>query len=143
MICTMIHPTAPSPDHTKVQAGTMLRVLIPLVVGLLLPFSTSAQEAGGERLFHQRCAACHNIEGGQNKMGPRLLGVVGRVAGSVEGANYSDAMRSSGITWDRQSLDKFLAAPRQMIRGTRMTVSIPDAAQRTVIIEYLESQSPD
>ncbi|MBY3157706.1 c-type cytochrome [Rhizobium laguerreae] len=138
----MIHPTAPSPDHTKVQAGTMLRVFIPLV-GLLLPFSTSAQEADGERLFQQRCAACHNIEQGPNKMGPPLLGVVGRVAGSVEGANYSDAMRSSGITWDPRSLDTFLAAPRQIILGTRMTVSIPDAAQRTAIIEYLESQSPD
>jgi cytochrome c len=113
------------------------------MVGLFLPSSASAQEADGERLFRQRCAACHSIEQGQNKMGPLLLGVVGRAAGSVEGANYSDAMRSSGITWDRKSLDTFLAAPRQMIRGTRMIVSVPDAAQRTAIVEYLESRLPD
>jgi cytochrome c len=52
-------------------------------------------------------------------------------------------MQASVITWDRQSLDTFLAAPRQMIRGTRMTVSVPDTAQQAAIINYLESQSPD
>lgn len=53
-------------------------------------------------------------------MGPLLFGIIGRTAGSVKSANYSDTMRSSRITWDRQSLDTFLAAPRQLVRGTRM-----------------------
>ncbi|NKN37325.1 c-type cytochrome [Agrobacterium sp. a22-2] len=122
--------------------GILRTILLPFSV-LLFPLSAAAQEADGQRLFQQRCATCHTIGPGQNKTGPQLLGIIGRAAGSVEGATYSEAMQSSGITWDRQSLDTFLAAPRQMIRGTRMTVSVPNAAQRAAIIDYLESQSPD
>jgi cytochrome c len=143
VICTTIHATAATAaGRIEALTGALLAILV-LIAGLFFASSAAAQEADGERLFRQRCAACHNIEPGQNKMGPHLLGVIGRTAASVEGANYSDAMQSSGITWDRQSLDTFLAAPRQMMRGTRMTVSVPDAAQRAAIIDYLESQSPD
>jgi cytochrome c len=46
-------------------------------------------------------------------------------------------MRSSGLLWDRQSLDAFLAAPRQTIPGTSMTVGVPDAAQRAAIIGFV------
>lgn len=142
MICTTIHSiTAPAAGRFKGPAGALLTIILP--IGLFFGSSAAAQEVDGERLFRQRCAACHNIEPGQTKMGPSLLGIIGRTAGSVEGANYSQAMQSSGITWDRQSLETFLTAPRQMIRGTRMTVSIPDGAQRAAIINYLESQSPD
>lgn len=143
MILSAIHVTAaPSAGRIKGKVGALLAILLP-ISGLFFPCSATAQEAEGARLFRQRCSTCHNIGPGQNKMGPQLLGVIGRTAGRVEGAKYSEAMQSSDITWDRQSLDTFLAAPRQMIRGTRMTVSVPDAAQRTAIIDYLESQSPD
>lgn len=141
MISNMIHATAANAAG-RITAPALLAILVPFA-GLFYPVSVAAQEADGQRLFQQRCATCHSMEPGQRKMGPQLLGIVGRTAGSVEGANYSGAMQSSGIVWDRQSLDTFLTAPRQMIRGTRMTVSIPDAAQRAAIIDYLESQSPD
>lgn len=112
-----------------------------LVTGyLLLPVPTSAQQADGERLFQQRCGSCHSLEPGQTRAGPHLSGVVGRTAGSVEGARYSAAMRESGIVWDSQSLDDFLAAPRQMIPGTSMTVGVPNAAQRAAIISHLEGE---
>lgn len=107
--------------------------------GLLLPAAASAQQADGERLFRQRCSACHTMDPGQNRVGPHLSGVVGRTAGNVEGARYSAAMRESGIVWNAQSLDTFLAAPRQMVQGTTMTVGIPNAVQRAAIIAYLES----
>lgn len=64
-------------------------------VGLLLPAAASAQQADGERLFRQRCSACHTMDSGQNRAGPHLSGVVGRTAGSVRGARYSAAMRES------------------------------------------------
>ncbi|MDE3876467.1 c-type cytochrome [Sinorhizobium meliloti] len=112
------------------------------MAGLFYPLSAAAQEAEGQRLFRQRCATCRSTGPGQQNC-PLLFGIIGRTAGSVEGANYSDTMRSSGITWDRQSLDTFLPAPRQLVRGTRMTVSVPEAAQRIAIIDYLESRSVD
>lgn len=106
--------------------------------GLLLPAAASAQQADGERLFRQRCGTCHSMDAGQDRAGPHLSGVIGRPAGSVEDARYSDAMRDSGIVWNSQSLDTFLAGPRQMVPGTSMTVGIPNAAQRAAIISYLE-----
>ncbi|MBB2969853.1 c-type cytochrome [Mesorhizobium sp. RMAD-H1] len=106
--------------------------------GLLLPAAASAQQADGERLFRQRCGTCHSLEPGQNRAGPHLSGIMGRKAGSIEGARYSAALRESNIVWDSQSLDTFLTAPRQMVPGTQMTVGVPNAAQRAAIITYLE-----
>jgi cytochrome c len=122
---------------TMCRAHSPLAVLLA-VAGLMLPAAASAQQADGERLFRQRCGTCHSLEPSQNRAGPHLSGVIGRTAGSVEGARYSAAMREFGIAWDSQSLDTFLAAPRQMVPGTSMTVGVPNAAQRAAIISYLE-----
>ncbi|WP_313958428.1 c-type cytochrome [Chelativorans salis] len=111
-----------------------------MTAGLFAPVAATAQQADGERLFQQRCGGCHSTEAGRNRIGPHLSGVIGRAAGSIEGARYSDAMRDSGIVWDNQLLDTFLAAPREMVSGARMTVAVPDADQRAAIIAYLESQ---
>lgn len=119
------------------RARLLLTALVTSA-GLLLPAAASAQQADGERLFRQRCGACHTMEPGQNRVGPHLSGVIGRSAGSVEGARYSAAMQESGIVWDARSLDTFLAAPRQMVQGTTMTVGLPNAEQRAAIITYLE-----
>lgn len=130
-------------DATLVVVPCLLPIrlsLAPLLaaVGLLLPAAASAQQADGERLFRQRCGTCHSLDAGQNRAGPHLSGIIGRAAGSVEDARYSAAMRDSNIVWDNESLDTFLAAPRQMVPGTSMTVGIPNAEQRAAIIAYLE-----
>jgi cytochrome c len=109
-----------------------------LTSALFFPSAALSQQADGERLFRQRCGSCHTIDSGQNRLGPHLSGVFGRTAGSVEDARYSAAMRESGIVWDAQSLDAFLAAPRQMVQGTTMTVGLPSAEQRAAIITYLK-----
>lgn len=102
--------------------------------------AASAQETGdGERQFRQRCAACHALEAGQNKAGPHLDGLIGRKAGSVEGARYSRAMQAAEITWDERTLDGFLANPRKAVAGTTMVVGVPNEAQRKAIIAYLKS----
>lgn len=126
-----------SPAMSITRARAFLAALLA-AAGLLLPDAASAQQADGERLFRQRCGACHSLEPGQNRAGPHLSGVIGRTAGSVEGARYSAALRESDIVWDGGTLDTFLAAPRQMVPGTSMTVGVPNAAQRAAIIGYLE-----
>ncbi|WP_261333108.1 c-type cytochrome [Rhizobium leguminosarum] len=100
----------------------------------------AAQQVDGR--FRQRCGACHSIDPGQQKSGPHLTGVIGRTAGSIEGARYSGPMRASGIIWDKATLYTFLTAPRRLIPGTTMTVAVPDATQRAAIITYLEGQQP-
>lgn len=107
--------------------------------------SAGAQDpaADGERQFRTSCGSCHSIEPGQNRVGPQLSGVVGREAGSVEGARYSAAMKRSGIVWDAATLDAYLATPRQAVPGTSMPVGLANAGQRAQIIEYLRSLSRD
>lgn len=39
---------------------------------------------GGAKLFKAKCATCHTAnDGGPNKQGPNLFGVMGRTAGQV------------------------------------------------------------
>jgi cytochrome c len=96
-----------------------------------------ADAASGERLFRQRCGACHQIATTRNGVGPHLQGVVGRAAGSVEGFNYSPALRNSGITWTADTLGTYLTNPTAMVRGTKMVQRFNNADDRTAIIQFL------
>jgi cytochrome c len=95
-------------------------------------------DEGGEAKF-ALCASCHTITpGGPNMTGPNLHGVVGRKAGVEANYNYSDAVKTSGITWDAAKLDKWLADPRTDLPGTKMSfVGLKDPKDRTDVIAYL------
>jgi cytochrome c len=93
--------------------------------------------AAGEKVF-VKCKTCHVLEDGVNRIGPHLVGVVGREAGSVEGFNYSAANANSGITWSKDVLFEYLENPQEYLKGTRMAFpGIKDAQQRADLIEYL------
>lgn len=108
-----------------------------LLLSVAAPSGADAQQPDGERLFRQRCASCHTLQEGQNRVGPHLSGVAGRTAGQVDGARYSEALRRSGTVWDNQALDRFLANPRQAVPGTTMTVAVPNASERLAIVSFL------
>ena len=94
--------------------------------------------AKGEAVFKKVCAVCHTAEAGKNKIGPSLFGVVGRKAGSVEGFNYSDAMKNSGITWTAEELDAYIADPKKKIPGNRMPYAgLKKEGDRQDLIAYL------
>ena len=98
------------------------------------------QAADGERLFRTRCGTCHTVEPGQNRVGPSLAGVLGRTAGTLEGARYSPALRESGIVWSSETIDAYLADPRQLVPGTTMTVGLRATADRAAVIAYLDGR---
>lgn len=108
----------------------------------------AAQEdlvAEGESVF-RRCAACHTVgEGATHRVGPHLNDVIGRQAGSLEDYNYSQAMRTAGeegLVWDEDSLEEFLANPRDMIPGTKMVFpGLRQEEQIEAVIAFLESHS--
>ena len=85
------------------------------------------------------CTSCHSLKPGEpSRAGPNLAGVVGRKAGAVPGFAYSPAMSASGVVWDHETLDRFLANPSAAMPGTRMSFAgVPDPAKRAAIIEYL------
>lgn len=118
----------------------MLRAARPLVLAAFLAASGGAGAAGdakaGEETY-SRCLACHALA--YDRTGPRHCGLFGRRAGSVAGFDYSDAMRRSGIVWDRKSLDRFLAAPLAAVPGTSMGYAgVADAKERADLIAWLE-----
>ncbi len=90
--------------------------------------------AHGKTLY-QACQACHSID--ENDLGPKHRGVVGRRAGSIADYNYSLALKSSGLTWDPTTLDRWLSNPSALVPGTKMYFTIPDAQARADIIAYL------
>jgi cytochrome c len=73
-------------------------------------------------------------------MGPPLKGMVGRKAGTVAGFAYSPALKASGITWNADSLDKYIAKPTAVVPGTKMMVGTADATKRAAIVAYLVAQ---
>src|SRR5690606_20922275 len=117
-----------------------------LIAGGLVAFlalsSGAAQAQGdpakGEKLF-TRCRACHALEAGQNKVGPSLHGVFGREAGTAEGFNYSDALKSADIVWNEETMDHWLENPREYIPGNKMVFpGLRKEQDRQDIIAYLK-----
>ena len=134
-----------TPRPGRRPAGRFSRLLgqVAVAAALASPLAlahTAAQAQDGARVFNQ-CRACHALEAGVNRVGPHLAELEGRAAGSVEGFRYSDAMKNSGITWDEDTLDAYLADPRGYIPGNRMAFrGIANEDQREAVIEYLFSQ---
>ncbi len=83
--------------------------------------SASAEDvAAGEKSF-AKCRACHQVgETAKNGVGPALNGLFGRVAGSVEGYNYSPANKNSGITWTEETFANYIRDPRAAMPGNKM-----------------------
>jgi cytochrome c len=76
--------------------------------------------AKGEISFH-KCLPCHSIgDGAENKIGPVLNGLDGRHSGSVDGFEYSDANKNSGIVWNEAKFKEYIQDPRGVVPGTKM-----------------------
>jgi cytochrome c len=63
---------------------------------------------------------------------------VGRRAGSVPDYAYSAALKNSGISWNKETLNKWLTNPSELVPGTKMFFKLDDAQNRADIIAYLE-----
>ena len=95
----------------------------------------------GQKAFRQ-CAACHKVgDGAKNGTGPVLNGIIGKVAGQVEGFKYSQQLvdaGAGGLVWTEETLAAFLADPRGYIKGNRMSFAgLKKEEDRAAIIAYL------
>lgn len=114
-----------------------------LVAGMVIGFAGSAMAqdaAAGEKVFI-KCKACHQIgEGAKNAVGPVLNGVIGRKSGSVEGYNYSDANKNSGITWDEATFKEYIKNPKAKVPGTKMAFAgLQSDDEINNLLAYLKS----
>jgi len=87
-----------------------------------------------------QCASCHSAVPGKHGIGPSLAGIYGTKAGEIAGYEFSPALKTSGLTWDDATLDKWLAGPMKMVPGTRMTYAgMTDPAKRAELIAWLKT----
>jgi cytochrome c len=116
--------------------------LLALAAALVSPAVFAAEKANvanGKTIFEQRCGICHAVgkEGGP-QLGPNMLGLIGRKAGSEKDfPMYTAAMKSYGAKWSAKTLDQFLANPADKVPGTTMPMPLPDARERGDVIAYL------
>ena len=100
--------------------------------------------AKGEKVF-RKCKACHEVAQEKNKVGPHLVGIIGRQAASVEGYKYgaglTDAAEKIG-EWDEEKLIGYLEDPKGYIGGrSKMTFKLRKEDERKDVAAYLASLS--
>lgn len=101
-----------------------------------------AMQAAGKIMFEQRCESCHAADPARKAYGPSLMGVFGRTAGTLEGFDYSEAMKKSGIVWNENSLRAWIADNDGFMPGTRMRhVAVTDRAEQDFLLTYLKTLS--
>jgi cytochrome c len=113
----------------------MLRFAAALAVLSIAASPALAQD--GAKLFDQRCKVCHTPA--STPMGPALKGVYGAKIASRPGFKYSPALSAKDGTWNDALLDTWLSGPFKFAPGTRMSISVPAAADRTALIGYLKT----
>jgi cytochrome c len=149
-------PGGGAPDERSQLLGYMAHIdkaVVPAVAttaaGPALPVAdlgtllAAADPARGERTA-QVCAACHSFDqGGPNRVGPNLWGVVGRPVGSHAGFAYSAAVKGHGGAWTYEELDRYLTSPARDIPGNKMAFSgLRNPRDRANLLAYLASLSP-
>ncbi len=117
-------------EAAEEEAGPSLAVLL-----------ASADASKGEKVA-KKCAACHTFdEGGANKVGPNLYGILGRAVASGNGFNYSQAMSDMGGTWTFENLAHFLEKPSAAVPGTAMSFAgLRKPTDQANILAYLNEQ---
>jgi cytochrome c len=110
--------------------------------GDIMALIAAADPAHGQTVA-KKCLTCHSFEqGGPAKVGPNLWNVVGGPHAHMEGFRYSEAMKSSGGTWDYAALDQYLLNPKAYIPGNRMAFpGIKKPEDRAAVIAYLRTLS--
>jgi cytochrome c len=107
-------------------------------------FALAQDAAAGEQAFN-KCRPCHDVgPEAKIKLGPPLNGIDGRKAGTYEGFNYSDAIKGSGITWNKDKFAVWVSGPQALVPGTRMAFAgDKDEAEVANIWAYINQFKAD
>jgi cytochrome c len=119
---------------------------LPLAAAsMLLPIAAAAQDDAGQLMFNNACRTCHVVKEGDNRLGPNLHKIIGRLAGSVDSYRYSSALDNADFVWDEETLDRFIANPEQAVPGNNMKPfgGIASKEDRAKIIGFLRAQGDD
>jgi cytochrome c len=120
-------PQAPPPPAPHLDLATLL----------------AAADAQKGRQTAQVCMACHTFDqGGQDRIGPSLWGVVGRNVHARTTFAYSSAFAAQTGNWTYDRLDRWLTNPAKAVPGTKMAFAgLHNDADRANVIAYLSTLS--
>ncbi len=111
-----------------------------------LAMSAGAALADGDAtagaVVFKKCAACHTATEAKNKVGPSLMGLIGRPVASVADYKYSPAMIAfgAGKVWDETLLTEYLPKPQALVKGTKMAFAgLQKPEDIANIIAYLKN----
>ena len=123
---------------------TLVAIAMAASMGAGSAFADEDLAKVGEKTFKRKCKLCHEATKEKNKLGPNLVGIIGRKAGTVESfKKYSDALKNSGVVWDEESLTKWIAKPKEFIPGNNMKgfPGFKKEKDRQAVVAYLKSLS--
>jgi cytochrome c len=125
------------------QFALSLAALMAISADALGQDTAAKSAADSELTFNNVCRTCHTLKEGDNRLGPNLHNIIGRKAGSVPDYGYSSAMKDADLTWDKATLDRFIANPDQVVPGNKMKPygGLTSAEERAKIIAFLEANS--
>ena len=137
------HPAKPGYDLPAAGESHGGGAAAPAEAAVPLPtLLAKADPKKGEGLV-KACTTCHSIDAGGSAKptGPALYGVIDRSVASTS-FSYSDAMKAKGGKWGYEQINAFLANPKGVVAGTKMSYAgEKDPAKRADIIAYLRSLS--
>ena len=122
-----------------------MKSAVPQVLAFSIATITSAAQAAdidkGRGLFNTRCASCHHVgPSARAAFGPQLNAVFGRKAGGTDDYRYSDAMKTSTVVWNDDTLRAFLQSPGKVVPGTKMRFwGMSNAHQIDDLLAYLRT----
>lgn len=144
----LIHPHVPETaaidiDTSALEAAGSGGAAGPTGPEPILALLATADVKKGEALS-KACLACHSFEqGGANKVGPNLYGIVNAKKAHQGDFPYSDVikgMAAKGDTWTYDNLNHFLYKPAGYAPGTKMSFpGLKKPQDRADVIAYLRT----
>lgn len=124
------------------RRNAFITVFVTMSLYTYTATASDGDPSNGANVFTAQCSICHSVKEGKHKIGPSLAGVVGRPAGHAANFSYSEAMKNSGVTWNTETLNIYLANPSAMIPGIKMPYAgLADEKSRWDLIAYLNAQA--
>jgi cytochrome c len=89
------------------------------------------------------CMSCHTFDqGGQDRIGPALWGIVGRDVAARKSFAYSTAFAAQTGNWTYDRLDHWLANPAKAVPGTKMAFAgLRKDEDRANVLAFLSTLS--
>jgi cytochrome c len=122
------------------RAALLFAAIFPVIASQAF---AAGNADSGKAIFAGRCGSCHYVVKDRgDPLGANLDGFFGRPAASEKSySTYSEALKKSGLVWNEETLDKWLANPASLVPGTRMAgfSGLASETQRADVIAYLST----